>query len=145
MLLINQNPYQDRTAFGSKAGRTLVKDGTEIINQIKNVIKNTYAFFITCEILIDKKQPTKIFNAPAPHMNELREPNRKLIASAVVRCTPAPHIPISDFLLFYFINCNLVLAVAFASPKNFFRYSQLGKKILPINYLKSLKFLKLDF
>jgi len=26
----------------------------------KNLIKNTYVFFITCEILIDKKQPTKI-------------------------------------------------------------------------------------
>ena len=28
----------------------------------KEVIKNTYAFFITCEILIDKKQPTKILS-----------------------------------------------------------------------------------
>jgi len=29
---------------------------------IKEVIKDTYAFFITCEILIDKKQPTKILS-----------------------------------------------------------------------------------
>jgi len=30
--------------------------------QFKDVIKNTYAFFITSEILIDKKQPTKILS-----------------------------------------------------------------------------------